>query len=81
MKPVSRTCKACTLATRPGVPEVRCHDESAAIASRPGVFRCHACKAQFTVTVGTVMEGTDLPLRHWYLAMYLMMSPANRSAP
>jgi hypothetical protein len=38
--------------------------------------RCHACKAQFTVTVGTAMEDTHLPLQHWYLAMYLMMSTA-----
>jgi hypothetical protein len=28
------------------------------------------------VRVGTAMEGTHLPLRHWYLAMYLMMSTA-----
>jgi transposase-like protein len=51
-------------------------NEASAIASRPGVFRCRACKAQFTVTVGTAMEGTHLPLNIWYFAMYLMLSSA-----
>lgn len=60
----------------PVCPKCGVVNEAAAISSRPGVFRCHACKAQFTVTVGTAMEGTHLPLRHWYLAMYLMMSTA-----
>ena len=42
------------------------------VGNRPGAYRCHACKAQFSVTVGTAMEGTHLPLHVWYLAMYLM---------
>lgn len=51
-------------------------NEAAEIKSRPGVFRCRACSNQFTVTVGTAMEGTHLPLNVWYLAMYLMLSTA-----
>ncbi len=46
------------------------------VGNRPGVLRCHACKSQFSVTVGTAMEGTHLPLNVWYLAMYLMLSTA-----
>lgn len=46
------------------------------VGPRPGMYRCHACKSQFSVTVGTAMEGTHLPLNIWYLAMYLMLSTA-----
>ena len=60
----------------PVCPKCGVVDQAATIASRPGLFRCHDCKAQFTVTVGTAMEGTHLPLRTWYLAMYLMLSTA-----
>ena len=43
-------------------------------AVRRGVYRCRDCGRQFTVTVGTAMEGTHLPLNVWYHAMYLMLS-------
>lgn len=51
-------------------------NEAVAVSTRPGLYRCTACAKQFTVTVGTAMEGSHLPLRHWYLAMYLMLSTA-----
>src|SRR5437764_11774471 len=34
------------------------------------LWRCGACKAQFTVRVGTIMEDSPIPLRHWCLAFY-----------
>ncbi len=46
------------------------------VKGRPGLHRCRPCGRQFSVTVGTAMEGTHLPLRVWYLAMYLMLSTA-----
>src|SRR5688572_29660250 len=30
------------------------------------------CKSAFSVTVGTVMENTKLPLAKWFMAMYLV---------
>ena len=51
-------------------------DQAGRVGSRPGMYRCLACKRQFSVTVGTAMEGTHLPLNIWYLAMYLMLSTA-----
>jgi transposase-like protein len=30
------------------------------------------CKTNFSVTVGTIMEGTKLPLAKWFMAMYLI---------
>jgi transposase-like protein len=41
-------------------------------AHRPGLYYCAACNDQFTVTVGTVMERSKIPLSKWLLAMHLM---------
>ena len=41
-------------------------------AHRPGVYQCNACREQFTVTVGTVMERSKIPLNKWVAAMHLM---------
>ena len=51
-------------------------DDAVAVSTRPGLYRCKACNKQFTVTVGTALEGSHLPLRVWFLAMYLMLSTA-----
>jgi transposase-like protein len=34
------------------------------------LWRCHGCKRQFTVRVGTIMEDSPIPMRHWCLAFY-----------
>jgi transposase-like protein len=39
---------------------------------RPGLFQCNACREQFTVTVGTVMERSKIGLHTWLKAMYLL---------
>ena len=38
-------------------------------------FKCSSrkCWKKFSVTVGTVMENTKLPLRHWLIAQFLLM--------
>ena len=41
---------------------------------RPGLYRCGACKRQFTVTVGTIFERSKVPLSKWWLAVHLMAS-------
>ena len=41
-------------------------------AHRPGLHQCNACREQFTVTVGTVMERSKIPLHVWLKAMYLL---------
>ena len=41
-------------------------------ASRPGLYYCAACNGQFTVTIGTVMERSKIPLSKWLFAMHLM---------
>ena len=37
-----------------------------------GRFHCSHCKANFSVTVGTIFENTKIPLVKWFLAMYLI---------
>ena len=39
---------------------------------RAGCFQCNACREQFTVTVGTVMERSKIGLHIWLKAMYLL---------
>lgn len=43
-------------------------------ATRAGLLKCRDCKGQFTVTIGTVMEDSHLPLAKWALAFHLMVS-------
>jgi transposase-like protein len=39
---------------------------------RPGLFQCNECREHFTVTVGSVMERSHIPLRKWVAAFHLM---------
>jgi transposase-like protein len=43
-------------------------------ATRPGIYKCYACRKQFRVTVGTVFEASHVPLHQWLQAVYLMVS-------
>ena len=36
------------------------------------LFQCRACRHQTSLTAGTVMDSTKLPLRTWFLAIYLI---------
>lgn len=42
--------------------------------TRDGLYRCasYECRKQFTVTVGTLFEGSKVPLNKWLMAVYLM---------
>ncbi len=41
---------------------------------RKGVWKCKACRRQFTVTVGTIFEDSHIPLHKWLLAINLLCS-------
>lgn len=43
-------------------------------STRKGVYKCKACRKQFTVTVGTVFEASHIPLSKWLLALHLLAS-------
>lgn len=38
---------------------------------RPGLYQCNECRQHFTVTVGTVMERSKIPLAKWVLGFHL----------
>jgi transposase-like protein len=41
---------------------------------RHGLYKCGACRAQFTVRIGTIFEESHLPLHLWLQAIHLMCS-------
>lgn len=41
---------------------------------RKGVYKCSSCRKQFTVTVGTIFEGSRIKIADWLMAVYLMCS-------
>lgn len=38
------------------------------------LFQCNACQYQASVTAGTIMEDTKLPLTQWFLAAHLVLT-------
>ena len=38
------------------------------------LWKCAACRKQYTVTVGTIFEGSHIPLNKWLLAFFLLCS-------
>jgi transposase-like protein len=49
-------------------------DNASRITTRPGEFTCLSCKRRFSVTAGTPMHGTHLPIATWIIAAYLIAS-------
>jgi len=41
------------------------------------LFKCYACKRQFSVKVGTIFEQSPLPLSKWLIAMWLIANAKN----
>ena len=39
---------------------------------RPGLWKCQACRKQFSVTVGTVFERSKIELNKWLMVVHLM---------
>jgi len=50
------------------------HYELKGETTRPGLYKCRACREPFTVTVGTVFERSKIPLNKWLMAVYLLCS-------
>lgn len=41
------------------------------------IWRCHTCKKQFSVLVGTIFEGTKIPISKWLLAIHELNADKN----
>src|SRR5271155_2419196 len=44
---------------------------------KPFTFECAACGKQTSVTAGTILHGSKLPLIAWFWAVYLMATHSN----
>ena len=47
------------------------HDHYCQLKSR-ALYQCNQCHHQTSLVAGTLFEGTKLPLRLWFLAIYLI---------
>lgn len=43
-------------------------------STRPGLYKCRDCRKPFSALIGTVYEGSKIPLHKWLLATHLMVS-------
>ena len=66
--PVGPVCRHCGNADHKRITKL------AGKSTRPGVHWCNECGKPFSVTVGTVMEDSKIPLNKWVLAFHLMAS-------
>ena len=72
-------CRQAIIETRWGIGEAQdvvcpyCGQHHCA-TRKDGRFRCNHCKRNFSCKVGTIFEGTNLPLVKWFIAMYLISS-------
>ncbi len=59
-----------------------CRDTRHSVFERHGRphFQCCRCRRQTTLTAGTIFANTKLPLRLWFLAMYLVTQAKNNVA-
>jgi transposase-like protein len=59
----------------PGGPACPHCQEAKRIHNRKGgYYRCNACREDFTVRTGTVMERSHIPLQKWLYGMYLLVT-------
>lgn len=47
-------------------------NENAKTGVRAGLYKCGECGEQYSVTVGTVMHGSHIPIRKWVPGFFLM---------
>jgi transposase-like protein len=53
------------------------HDQAWELGRERLTLQCAACERQVSVTAGTVLHGSHLPLRTWFLAAWLMATHTN----
>lgn len=61
-----RICPHCSAIGQSTLMKGKCH--------RPGLYQCNACREPFTVTIGTLYEGSKIPLHTWLAVTHLMMA-------
>ena len=56
-----------------GMACLRCGSVDVTTLPKRNLFQCSDCRYQFSVTTGTIMHDSHLPLRKWMLAIYLIV--------
>lgn len=56
-----------------GVRCVKCESDKVSRLHKRNQFHCDGCTYQFSVTAGTIMHDTKIPLWKWFLAVYMMV--------
>src|SRR4051794_25822249 len=46
-------------------------------ATQRRVYKCAACRKQFSVLIGTIFEGTKVPIYKWLMAIHMMCAGKN----
>jgi hypothetical protein len=54
-----------------------CGEKRHCVLSRRLLYQCNGCRTQTSLTAGTIFHGTKLPLRKWFLAIYLITKAKN----
>ena len=55
-----------------GIACPRCGSLGASAVKDRATYHCNGCAYEFSVTSGTIMHDSHLPLRKWFVAIYLM---------
>jgi len=53
-------------------PRCECKEYGLIHGRRHKRYQCRSCRHQATLTAGTILEATKLPLTTWFLAFYLV---------
>lgn len=56
-----------------GVVCPKCESKSISRIHERNQFDCNSCRYQFSVRVGTIFQGSHLPLWKWFIAVYLII--------
>jgi transposase-like protein len=71
--PKGPVCPHCKNHTEKPIYKIKPSKESKA-PTRSGVYKCGACRKGFTVTVGTIFEGSHIPISTWLMAIFIICS-------
>jgi|WetSurMetagenome_2_1015567.scaffolds.fasta_scaffold34567_2 transposase-like protein len=66
--PTEKACPHCGCMNITKLENVKCGSRK----RREGLYKCRDCRKQFTVTVGTIFEGSHVSIRTWLMAFALM---------
>ena len=55
----------------------RCESDNASFLSTRNVWKCKACKKQFSIKVGTIFEGSNVGLDKWICVIWLIANAKN----